>query len=90
MPSVLACCYYRYSKFEQIMFLCVSGPLINYYTCPKCFKVFTNYHTFGGHKRYDCGQVRRHVCEYCNKSYKRKQHLKFHLNTCRERVNKVS
>lgn len=46
-----------------------------------CGKYYTSVGTMLRHKRLDCGNIKKFTCTICEKTFKRKYHLKRHFNT---------
>ncbi len=71
------------------------------YTCERCGKIFDHRGKFNRHinRKYKCkkktynsktNKTIYHKCLHCKKNYSRKDSLKRHLATCKEKITKIS
>lgn len=48
--------------------------------CSCCHKVYSTKSALLRHMRYECGVERRFKCQVCNRLFRHKHHLRYHLN----------
>lgn len=49
------------------------------YSCPnQCGRIYKNYHSVSKHLKYRCGVEPQFPCQFCDKAFHHRHHLKYH------------
>ncbi|XP_033231868.1 zinc finger protein 845-like [Belonocnema kinseyi] len=51
------------------------------YTCEKCARSYAQKHNLTAHEKYECNVIPRFKCKFCQKRFKRKNHLCSHVDS---------
>ena len=57
-------------------------PATNKYSCGRCGRSYLHQATLVRHQRYECGITASYPCQLCGRKFKRRDHLKEHIEKC--------